>query len=170
MEIASSSEKSVPINQTTRRYIPEDRHNYVLNWINHNKKFKNQMWNAFEGGVCFERKHILERPYSLLSHKETVSNWMYFRSTIFWVVTPCSSVEVHRRLGGSHRLRFQGRRVNQARLDRCLVCSSALKMQAIQTSEKSVNFTELHDATSQKTALFTSTAVRTSGPVLNKQS
>jgi hypothetical protein len=36
------------------------------------------------------------------------------RSTIFWVVTPCSLVEVQQRFGVAYRVHAQGGRENQA--------------------------------------------------------
>jgi hypothetical protein len=52
------------------------------------------------------------------------------KNAVFWDVAPCSFC-VNRRLGGTDRLRLQGRRIS----DR----GSSLKMQAISSSETSVH-------------------------------
>jgi hypothetical protein len=38
--------------------------------------------------------------------------------TVFWDITPCSSLKVNRRFGGTNRLRVQGRRIIRARNQR----------------------------------------------------
>jgi hypothetical protein len=68
-------------------------------------------------------------------------------------IRPCSPFEVNRRFGGTYRLHPLGRRINRARyqvaglglpLDfarvSCSAYSSTLKMEAILSSETSVNF------------------------------
>jgi hypothetical protein len=74
------------------------------------------------------------------------------KSIIFWDITPCSPLKVNRLLGGSYRLHLQGRRISRARNQResCsspaftpvsfLAYSSTLKMEAICSSETSVDF------------------------------
>lgn len=42
------------------------------------------------------------------------------KSTIFWDATPCSSIDVHRRFGGTPCLHLQGERVCQASGDPCI--------------------------------------------------
>jgi hypothetical protein len=37
------------------------------------------------------------------------------KSTIFWDITPCISMKVNRRFGGTYRLHLQGRRISKAR-------------------------------------------------------
>jgi hypothetical protein len=39
-------------------------------------------------------------------------------STIFWVIMPCSSLEVNRLFGGTYRIHLQGQRINYARYQR----------------------------------------------------
>jgi hypothetical protein len=56
------------------------------------------------------------------------------KMAVFWVVAPCSLVEVFRCFRGA--------------------CCIALMMEAPSTSETSVNFTRLHGATTQKTAIL----------------
>jgi hypothetical protein len=70
--------------------------------------------------------------------------------TVFWVVAPCSLAEVYQRFRGPCCLDHYG--------DECLM------MEAARTSETLVNFYRLHGATTQKTAIFVLTVVRTSNP------
>jgi hypothetical protein len=37
------------------------------------------------------------------------------KSTIFWDITPCSSLSVNRRFGGTYRLHLQGQKIRRAR-------------------------------------------------------
>jgi hypothetical protein len=69
------------------------------------------------------------------------------KSTIFWDITPCSLLKVNRRFGGTYRLHLQGRRTSRASnlppaftLVSCSVHSSTLKMEAICSSETSIDF------------------------------
>jgi hypothetical protein len=74
------------------------------------------------------------------------------RSSIFWDVTPRSTLKVNRRFGGTYLLRLQGRRIRQARNQResrwqdaftlvtCLVYSLTLKMEAACSSKISFDF------------------------------
>jgi hypothetical protein len=74
------------------------------------------------------------------------------KSPIFWDITPCSPLKVNRRFGEKRRLHLQGRRVSQkinlseALLATCLTLlyrltySSTVKMEAICSSETSVDF------------------------------
>jgi hypothetical protein len=80
------------------------------------------------------------------------------KSAIFWDITPYSSFKVNRRFGGPYRLHLQGRRISRARyqsesrwqaslclppaftLVSCSAYSPTLKMEAICSSEMSVNF------------------------------
>jgi uncharacterized membrane protein YhaH (DUF805 family) len=76
------------------------------------------------------------------------------KSTVFWVIMPCSPLKVNRRFGGTYRLHFQGR-ISRARYQAAGIllgkfpsafmlpsCStySPLKMVAICSSETSVDF------------------------------
>jgi hypothetical protein len=63
------------------------------------------------------------------------------RNTIFWDVTPCSSVGIYRHFGGMYCFYIQGRRVSQASNKHvaALAYSSTLKMGAVRSSETSVN-------------------------------
>jgi hypothetical protein len=64
------------------------------------------------------------------------------KNSVFWDITPCSPLEIKRRLGGTHRLHLQGRRINQAR-NRYEVGSKqsqTLKMEATCPSETPVDF------------------------------
>jgi hypothetical protein len=71
------------------------------------------------------------------------------KSTIFWDITPCSPLKVNRRFGGTC-LHLQGLRISQARKQICLLpaftlvsgsaYTSTLKMEAICTSETSIEF------------------------------
>jgi hypothetical protein len=75
------------------------------------------------------------------------------KSTIFCDITPCSPLKVNRRFGGTYRLNLQGRRMSRARNQResrykagaftlvsCSTYYSTLKMEAIRSSETSVDF------------------------------
>jgi hypothetical protein len=61
------------------------------------------------------------------------------KGTSFGAVTLCSSVEVYRRFGGPYHLRLQGRR-GGGKLVSCLAYSPTPKMEAIHSSETSVDF------------------------------
>jgi hypothetical protein len=69
------------------------------------------------------------------------------KSIIFWDVTPCSLLRCKRRFGGTYRLHLQGRRnFQQEPACHLLTCwsllkfSSTLKMEAICSTETSVDF------------------------------
>jgi hypothetical protein len=72
------------------------------------------------------------------------------KNTIFWDRTPCSPVKVNRRLGETYHLHLQGRRISlrrnqresrwQAELVYCSAYFSTLRMEAICSSETSVDF------------------------------
>jgi hypothetical protein len=79
------------------------------------------------------------------------------RSTISWVASPCSSVKIHGRLGGTHLFHPQGRRVSQRISGQVSKCNSlslppascwflawlypwTLRMEAISFSESSMEF------------------------------
>jgi hypothetical protein len=72
------------------------------------------------------------------------------KSTIVRDITPCSPLKVNRRFGGTYRLHLQGRKLSQPRNQLCLphdftlfscsFYSSALKMEAMCSSETSVGF------------------------------
>jgi hypothetical protein len=66
------------------------------------------------------------------------------KSTIFWDITPCSSLSVNRCFGGTYRLHLQGRRISRARNQResrshPLNLFSTLTMETICSSETSVD-------------------------------
>jgi hypothetical protein len=71
-----------------------------------------------------------------------------FKNTIFWDITPCRPLKVYRRFGGTYRLYLQGRRISRASsgfppaftLVSCSAYSSTLKIEAICSSETSVDF------------------------------
>jgi hypothetical protein len=76
------------------------------------------------------------------------------KSTIFLDITPCSPLKVNRRFAGTYRLHLQGRGISRERnqherrwqaepastLISCSAYSSTLKMEAICSSETSVDF------------------------------
>jgi hypothetical protein len=72
------------------------------------------------------------------------------KSTIFWDIKPCSPLKVNRRFWRTYRLHFQGQRIGLARnqlyfppdftLVSCSAYSSTLKMEAICSSEATVDF------------------------------
>lgn len=68
-----------------------------------------------------------------------------FGNTFFWVVTPNISVEIHRRLGGSHSLHFpdEGVRLLRSPAWHLFISglSLTLKTEAISSSATSVHFT-----------------------------
>jgi hypothetical protein len=93
------------------------------------------------------------------------------KNAVFWDEAPCGFI-INRRFGGTCRLHPQGRRNNvseEKSFSNCptlvfaLVISSTLKMEATHFSETSVIISP-QAATSQKTAFFTVTAVKTSNP------
>jgi hypothetical protein len=69
------------------------------------------------------------------------------KSFIFWDMTPCSPLIFNRRFGRTYHLHLQGRRISQAALPATcftlvssLNCSLILKMEAIYSSETSLDF------------------------------
>jgi hypothetical protein len=66
------------------------------------------------------------------------------KSIIFWDITPCSPLKVNRRFRGMYRLHLQGQGISQARNQHKsrwqAAYSSTLKMEAIYSSEMSVDF------------------------------
>jgi hypothetical protein len=68
------------------------------------------------------------------------------KMAVFWVVAPCSLVEVYQHFRGAYRL----------------------MMEAASASETSVNFYQTRWATNQKTAIFILAAVRTSNLTQNQ--
>jgi hypothetical protein len=98
------------------------------------------------------------------------------KSTLFWDITPCILLKVIRRFGGTYRLYLQGRTISRARNQResrwqaerasrlrCSAYSSTLKMEAICSSETSIDF----QRTARRYIPEDSTLrVRTSNPTL----
>jgi hypothetical protein len=94
--------------------------------------------------------HIL-RPYVGFE----VLTAVVMKSIIFWDITLCSLLKVNGCFGGTYRFRLQGRRINRVRNQResrwqaelCLLVSYSdnsftLKIEAISSSEKSVEFSQ----------------------------
>jgi hypothetical protein len=77
------------------------------------------------------------------------------KNAFFWDVAPCRSC-VNLLIGETYRLHLQGRKIRErgTSVSRWLT----LEMEVIHSSETSVH-TNLHGATSQKTAFFIVTAV-----------
>jgi hypothetical protein len=69
-------------------------------------------------------------------------------SSVFWIITLCSSLKVNGRFGGTCHLHLHSRRISHARNQHeagsrqssCLAYSSTLKMEATCSSETSVDF------------------------------
>jgi hypothetical protein len=92
------------------------------------------------------------------------------KNAVFWDVAPCRSFEFNRRLGRTCSPHLQGRKIRERETSvssllppthagSSLADFSTLKMEAKR------RFTQdLHGATSQKTAFFIVTAVKTSNP------
>jgi hypothetical protein len=86
------------------------------------------------------------------------------KSTIFGDITPCSPLKVNRRFRGTFRLHLQGRRISRGRSQRerwqvetlvfCSAYFSTLKMEAICSSETSVDTQRTTRRISQKIVLF----------------
>jgi hypothetical protein len=77
------------------------------------------------------------------------------KSPVFWNITPCRSLKVNRRFGGTCRLHVQGKTISKARnqhealltcfmLVSCLAYCSTLKMEATCSSKMSVACNGLH--------------------------
>jgi hypothetical protein len=62
------------------------------------------------------------------------------KRTIFWYTTPCRLLKVNQNFGSTHRLHLQGRRIRDAKYQRKSRWQAELKMEAICSSETSVNF------------------------------
>jgi hypothetical protein len=90
---------------------------------------------------------------ALSNHKFT--NYHNVKSSIFWGIMLCSPLKIDRRFGGTYRLFLQGRRISQRgnqnvvnvallatcfTLLSCLSYSSTLKMEALCSSETSIEF------------------------------
>jgi hypothetical protein len=79
---------------------------------------------------------------------------IFMKSSIFWDITPCSQLKVNRRFGETWRLHLQCQRIRRKRNQRenlfclppefrlvsCSDYSSTLKMEAVCSSETSVDF------------------------------
>jgi hypothetical protein len=73
---------------------------------------------------------------------------MTLKRSIFWDITPCNPLEVNRRFGEIYCLHFQRWRINRTRHQHesrwqevsCSAYSSILKMEAIYSSETSIDF------------------------------
>jgi hypothetical protein len=87
------------------------------------------------------------------------------KSSIFWDITSCSPLKVNGSFGGTCRLHLQGRKVSWERNQReslspaftlvsCSAYSSALKMEAICSSETTGDFKRTTWRYIQKTELF----------------
>jgi hypothetical protein len=61
--------------------------------------------------------------------------WKLLKSIIVSYVTPCSLVDVYRRVGGTYCLHLQGLRVSHSFCSLCLAYSLILKMAAVHSSE-----------------------------------
>jgi hypothetical protein len=80
--------------------------------------------------------------------QQSVHKHGVLKSSVFWGITPCSSVNVNLRFGRIYRLHLQGRRASEARIQlktgskqsSCLAYSSTLKIEAIYLSEPCVDF------------------------------
>jgi hypothetical protein len=57
------------------------------------------------------------------------------KSTVFWVVTKCSTIEVYWRFGGQHWFHFQGQRIRKANNQQKDLVSNIFGFQFILTSE-----------------------------------
>jgi hypothetical protein len=73
---------------------------------------------------------ILKMQTHLPKHQEAT------KSSIFWNTTPCSSLKINRRFGGTCRCHLHSRRISRARYKHeSQVPASTLKMEAICSSE-----------------------------------
>jgi hypothetical protein len=90
------------------------------------------------------------------------------KCTIFWVVTPCSSADVHRRLRGTYRLYIRGWRVSKARRqqeeDGSLDLLLGLPFDPEHGSRTFLRNVSGFGVTTLKILLLIVTAVRTSDP------
>jgi hypothetical protein len=91
---------------------------------------------------------------------------MVMKSSIFWDITPCSPLEVNRRLGGTCRFHLQGRIISQGRnqseswwqapywfLAWLFIWSWRWRLHV--APKRSLTFNGLHGVISQKIELFT---------------
>jgi hypothetical protein len=49
---------------------------------------------------------------------QSLCEYVYVKSSIFWDITPCSQLKVNRCLGGTYHLHLQGLKMSQARNQR----------------------------------------------------
>jgi hypothetical protein len=92
------------------------------------------------------------------------------KNTIFCDITPCSPLSVNRRFGGTYRLHLQGRKNKLRKL--VIYFHAGFLLNLFFFTEDGgdmflrnvVLLNGLHGVISQKTVLFTTTAVRTSNP------
>jgi hypothetical protein len=72
--------------------------------------------------------HVYKNHHSNMNNK-LLNNWpqhvgsevltaVVMKSTILWDITPCSSLRVKRRFGGTYRLHLQGRKISRRRNQR----------------------------------------------------
>jgi hypothetical protein len=102
----------------------------------------------------------------------------FTRSTIFWDITPRSSLKVYQCIGGTYCLHLQCRRLSQARyqhesrrqteqasmLVSFMAYSLTLKMESYVPLKHQFTFNRIHGVIFQKIVLFITTDVRTSNP------
>jgi hypothetical protein len=85
--------------------------------------------------------HNLEQVSPLTRHLAGYIGKYLLKGTIFWDITPCSPLNVNRRFGETYHLHLQGRRLLDTCFyaGSCLVYSSTLKMEALFSSETSID-------------------------------
>jgi hypothetical protein len=94
-------------------------------------------------GFWAKQMQLLKNSYEIKHNNKTTKN------RIFCVATPNNSVDIHRRFGRMHRLRFQDRRVRQS-TRRQAAHFSILQIEAKYSSETSVDYTELRGGKARK--------------------
>jgi hypothetical protein len=82
------------------------------------------------------------------------------QSTIIWDITPCSPLNVNRRLVGTYLLHLQGRRISRVRNKP----ESRWQAEWYVPSKRRLTFNGLHGVISENILLFITNAVRTSNP------
>jgi hypothetical protein len=90
-------------------------------------------------------------------------NRYFIKSTIFWVVMPCSPLKVNRRFGWKHRLHLQSSTCHLlSRWFLARLIYRPRRWRRYVPPKHRLTFNALQGVISQKTVLFITTAVRTS--------
>jgi hypothetical protein len=118
---------------------------------------------------CLWAAPVTSRRVTIRVHLKVFSRNLMLRmkNAVFWDVAPCRCGRLNRRFGGSYRLHLQGRKILEWRTCLLVLHSRIFlpwRCRRYDPPKRRFNRPHLHGATSQKTAFFIVTAVKTSNP------